>query len=492
MTLGMSNDTDLSIPELILLETLVDKLDKECTASFPDPAPDPAPSPPTCHVGVATDSALFTPSVADGSCQTDEVPTCSCSTGAIDLRSGGSSLRVGSVGTLSLAVKGGGVNITGECEKALTSMESKSAVCAAAVTTAATSVTMVKPHHKKHLASQASRVKLEVTTAPVTSTVSPSPPPPSRALPATTATSQPMRLSIDTESHGNGTVRSATPTPSSAQAASKSVTGKHKKRTSTPTSSLSPSLPSPSSNTVLPGQTARPIYHSYGTRAASRTPTKNLDSASPQTHFSSKYNPYAKESFSTGEVESLRDCSGDSASDAQIQMAKHRGRTKKGRIAAALSEAFKKSPQNLDSEKLDDQNGRRENVTIEGGPSQQPSSLAMDARLPSTGTTTSTTTALTEAKRSAPRAYRKRLIQSVVSSQSMLAKRQASEDAADGDRMGSSAVCDDDIKHLLPSQICELECKDEGEQGRSDSTEQLRETLHSPITAKRKKKGKAR
>ncbi|XP_076471877.1 uncharacterized protein LOC143301459 [Babylonia areolata] len=125
-SMGATNDADIAIPELILLETLVDKLDKECTASLPLPAPSP---PPSCSVGVATDPpALSPPTQVEQSCQTEEAPfkDCGCS-GARDWRSGGNALRLGGVGSLSLAVNGGCVagGEGGDSEKPPLSTESK-------------------------------------------------------------------------------------------------------------------------------------------------------------------------------------------------------------------------------------------------------------------------------------------------------------------------------------------------------------------------------
>ena len=159
LAMGLSSDMDLNIPELLLLETLVDKFDKSCTASFPVPAP----APPSCEVAVATEPSFFPPTGVEESCQTDEMRTdCSCccsSSGAIDLRSGGSSLRLGGLGTLSLAVNGG-VSVDGDSDKPELPVPSSTPVVPPPVTVA-------KPHHKKQLASQVSRAKAEATAAPV-------------------------------------------------------------------------------------------------------------------------------------------------------------------------------------------------------------------------------------------------------------------------------------------------------------------------------------
>ncbi|XP_070200820.1 uncharacterized protein [Littorina saxatilis] len=499
MAMGLSNDLDLNIPELLLLETLVDKFDKACTASFPVPTPPP----PSCDVGVATDSAFLNPPSVHEACQTDPAPvSCSCggtSSGAIDLRSGGGSLRLGGLGILSLAVGCGG---QGDVASVASSASSDTRV-------ATTPAAVAKPHHKKHLASQASRVKAEadialaatislasspsavtfssLTSPALTATAQGAVTFSSLTSPALTATAQGAEsvLRVETDARCSS-VPARSPTPTH-----RGVVGKARKRTSTPTSALSPSLPThPSSQPPLPGQTARAIHHSYGTRAASRTPTRLVDPGTfPQLHGVSK-------SGHISESERVKQEAGDNGGDAQSQMAKHRGRTKKGRIAAALSEAFVKSSQAAedfralqgngdDSERLCDPQTDGSRVS----PSVLPHSMEGVA---TTCTAPSTTTALTEAKRSAPRAYRKRLIQSVVSSQSILARKQSLEDGGGG---GGSVTWQHDVKEELGGHSHAStggQGVGEGEEHWAAHTEHLREALHSPFTAKRKKKGKAR
>lgn len=230
---------------------------------------------------------------------------------------------------------------------------------------------------------------------------------------------------------------------------------------------------------------------------------------SPQPQAAHKYSLYPafKVPSCCGESEgaTLRQTASESHLDAQSQMAKHRGRTKKGRIAAALSEAFKKSSQSGEQAVFADQTAGSlsEAQKVSSGADSRlqkslseltPLSVASRPTPPSTAsalTTTTATTAITEAKRSAPRAYRKRLIQSVVSSQSLMAKKQASEEKSTDDPTAGAADGCDDAGGQPQSPTDAQQIKGE-QQGQLSGTEQLRETLHSPCTTKRKKKGKAR
>lgn len=217
------------------------------------------------------------------------------------------------------------------------------------------------------------------------------------------------------------------------------------------------------------------------------------------------------------------------AMDAQSLMAKHRGRTKKGRIAAALSEALKKSGRGEGGGDADSSLAASANldellkITFStdsfinetsyiasfanerathggaGGSSTNPTDLAqftMPQSSPTFTTTTSapsttTTPTMIEPKRSDPRSYRKRLIQSAVSSQPVAKKIEQENQAVNTDDKNKE---EDAGRKDLPEQqlTSESSAAASAKGDNQDFVDQMPQPLHSPFASKRKKKGKAR
>jgi hypothetical protein len=216
------------------------------------------------------------------------------------------------------------------------------------------------------------------------------------------------------------------------------------------------------------------------------------------------------------------------AMDAQSLMAKHRGRTKKGRIAAALSEALKKSGRGEGGGDADSSLAASANldellkITFStdsfinetsyiasfanerashggaGGSSTNLTDLAQFTTPQSSTTFTTTTSApstttttMIEPKRSDPRSYRKRLIQSAVSSQPVARKPEHENQAVNTDDKNKEE--DTGRKDLPEQQLTSESCAAVSAKGdNQDFVDQMPQPLHSPFASKRKKKGKAR
>ncbi|XP_025085897.1 uncharacterized protein LOC112559131 [Pomacea canaliculata] len=259
-TANLNSDTDLNIPELLLLEQHVDRRDQACSANLPSPREAPA----TQDVGVVTDACHAVSTSSNVACQTESSPASAAvaisSSGLSgERRSAPNALWVGGLGTLSLNAKGtvsvrasgksGGPHspVTNTPETAA-HLKSSSVVAATTNTTTIASATapITNPHHKKQLASEACRSRSGAVSD--------------------LASSRPVE--------GRGSAINAVQADSSA---SRSVIKSRKRQTSCTSLDKDMTYPSP-----LPGQTVRTIHHSYGTRAAARTPAKDLVTPFPQ------------------------------------------------------------------------------------------------------------------------------------------------------------------------------------------------------------------
>lgn len=404
-TANLNSDTDLNIPELLLLEQHVDRRDQACSANLPSPREAPA----TQDVGVVTDACHGVSTSSNVACQTESSPasaTVAISSSGLsgERRSAPNALWVGGLGTLSLNAKGtvsvrasgksGGPHspVTNTPETAA-HLKSSSVVAATTNTTTIASATapVTNPHHKKQLASEACRSRSGAVSD--------------------LASSRPVE--------GRGSAINAVQGDSSA---SRSVIKSRKKQTSCTSLDKDMTYPSP-----LPGQTVRTIHHSYGTRAAARTPAKDLVTPFPQPlckeNGKSSASSLPKPKMETSGAGSAAILMSDEDLGQQTQMIKHRGRTLKGRIVDVLSsEGFKtvsSSSPNLTPtasssipntrERQDVQNpSALPNLFLPATSSADLSTLAV----PSTVSLVATTT---PPQQTTPKGYRKRLIQSVAS-----------------------------------------------------------------------------
>lgn len=460
-TSGLGNDTDRSIPELLLLEQHVDRKDQACTASLPVPVP----APPTSDVGVSTDPTLSTSSCTEASCQTDTEELCVASSDLstmADKRMGSNALVVGGLGTLSLC-KSSGVNISVVKDESPPIASNYSSM----MTLLTTTVTTSKPHHKKQIMSEVSRP---------------------------TAADVPELPSLDN--------------PNNIDNYSVSVTGKGTVRNRKKSSTTSSPLFSPPLS--LPGQTVRAIHHSYGTRAAAKMPSKFQDSANSQEL------PFAKESnflMKTENITDIKDLNQDifghqvfrdvlvkSRGETGLQAPKHRGKMIKGRFTAVLpSETFQSddfSSASTDSFRLPDSllstepeehiMPSRDNLLQSLSQpqfSQTVSSYATtflsSALTPSSSLSTTSTTTIATVP---PRGYRKRVIQA-------LAEKEAAEIAATV--AVTSSKTSSDASFSLTQTAASTVAANSAEPNRM-ATVELEAQRQGVPCSKRKKKGKTR